>query len=73
MMIISLLGIIYGSLVALRQTDLKKMIAYASISHMNLVTLGLFTVTNTGISGAISYVNSWYNVKRSFYMRWRSL
>ena len=53
MMIISLLGIIYGSLVALRQTDLKKMIAYASISHMNLVTLGLFTVTNIGISGAI--------------------
>lgn len=53
MMIISLLGIIYGSLVALRQTDLKKMIAYASISHMNLVTLGLFTVTNAGISGAI--------------------
>jgi NADH-quinone oxidoreductase subunit M len=53
MMVVSLLGIVYGSLIALRQTDLKKMIAYASISHMNLVTLGLFTVTNTGISGAV--------------------
>jgi proton-translocating NADH-quinone oxidoreductase chain M len=49
----SLLGIIYGSLSALRQTDMKRIIAYSSIAHMNLVTLGIFSFNIHGLEGSI--------------------
>ena len=39
----SILGIVYGSLTAIRQTDLKRIVAYTSVAHMNLVMLGLFS------------------------------
>ena len=46
-------SIIYASLTALRQTDLKKIIAYSSIGHMNLVVLGTFSFCHEGLTGAI--------------------
>jgi NADH-quinone oxidoreductase subunit M len=50
---LSVIAIIYTSLVALVQTDMKKLIAYSSIAHMGFVTMGLFTLTQQGIEGAI--------------------
>jgi len=51
--VLSLMAIAYGSLVALAQTDMKKLVAYSSIAHMGYVTLGLFSGTLEGLSGAI--------------------
>lgn len=53
MIVLSLVAIIYGSLVALAQTDMKKLIAYSSVAHMGYVTLGLFSGTIEGIEGAL--------------------
>ncbi|MEG8229964.1 NADH-quinone oxidoreductase subunit M [Candidatus Rickettsia tasmanensis] len=50
---LSVIGIIYASLVALAQKDMKKMIAYSSIAHMGYVTIGIFSFTEAGVSGAI--------------------
>lgn len=50
---LSIVAVIYTSLVALVQTDMKKLIAYSSIAHMGFVTMGLFTMTQQGIEGAI--------------------
>jgi NADH-quinone oxidoreductase subunit M len=50
---LSVIAIIYGSLVALAQTDMKKMIAYSSVAHMGYVTAGIFSLTAIGIEGAI--------------------
>lgn len=50
---LSLVAIIYGSLVALVQPDMKKLVAYSSVAHMGYVTLGLFSGTAEGIEGAI--------------------
>jgi len=54
--LLSLIGIIYASLTAIRQTDLKRIIAYSSVAHMNLVTLGLFSFNILAIEGAILQV-----------------
>lgn len=51
--VLSIIAIVYTSLVALVQTDMKKMIAYSSVAHMGFVTLGIFTFTRQGIDGAI--------------------
>jgi len=51
--LLSLLGIVFASLSAIRQTDLKRIIAYSSVAHMNLVTLGIFSFNIIGIEGAI--------------------
>ena len=51
--IFCILGIISASLNAIRQTDLKRIIAYSSVAHMNLVTLGIFSFTLAGIEGSI--------------------
>jgi len=51
--VLALLGVIYASLSAVRQSDLKRIIAYSSIAHMNLVVLGLFSFTHLGIDGAM--------------------
>lgn len=53
MMTLSVIAIIYTSLVALAQTDMKKMIAYSSVAHMGFVTLGLFSFTQEGMQGAV--------------------
>ncbi|EOB10284.1 Cytochrome c biogenesis ATP-binding export protein CcmA [Rickettsia prowazekii str. GvF12] len=50
---LSVIAIIYASLVALAQKDIKQMIAYSSIAHMGYVTIGIFSFTEIGISGAI--------------------
>ena len=50
---LSIIAIIYTSLVALMQEDMKKLIAYSSVAHMGFVTLGIFTMTEQGIEGSI--------------------
>ncbi|MEG6509622.1 NADH-quinone oxidoreductase subunit M [Methyloligella sp. 2.7D] len=50
---LSVIAIIYTSLVALAQEDMKKLIAYSSVAHMGFVTMGLFTVTMQGLQGGI--------------------
>ena len=50
---LSVVAIIYTSLVALAQQDMKKLIAYSSVAHMGFVTIGIFTVTFQGVQGAI--------------------
>lgn len=50
---LSIIAIVYTSLVALVQTDMKKLIAYSSVAHMGYVTLGLFTMTTQGVEGGI--------------------
>jgi len=47
------IAIVYTSLTAIRQTDLKRIIAYSSVAHMNLVMVGLFTLNSQGVEGAI--------------------
>jgi len=51
-MILALIGIIYGALVAMVQPNLKKLIAYSSISHLGFVVLGIFSFTQSGLDGA---------------------
>jgi NADH-quinone oxidoreductase subunit M len=53
MVILSIIAIIYGAYMALAQADLKKLIAYSSVSHMGFVTLGLFMFNIQGIEGAV--------------------
>jgi NADH-quinone oxidoreductase subunit M len=50
---LSVIAVIYTSLVALMQEDMKKLIAYSSVAHMGFVTLGIFTFTRQGIEGAV--------------------
>ena len=50
---LSIIAIIYTSLVALAQEDMKKLIAYSSVAHMGFVTIGIFTVQTQGVEGAI--------------------
>jgi len=50
---LSIVAVIYTSLVALMQQDMKKLIAYSSVAHMGFVTIGMFTFTPQGIEGAI--------------------
>jgi len=49
---LSCIAIVYTSIVALRQDDMKKMIAYSSVAHMGFVTIGIFTLTSDGMNGA---------------------
>lgn len=49
----SIIGVIYASLTAIRQTDFKRVIAYSSVAHMNLITLGIFSFNNISIEGAL--------------------
>jgi NADH-quinone oxidoreductase subunit M len=53
MLTLSVIAIIYGGLVCLAQTDLKRLIAYSSVSHMGFVTLGIFTLNAQGVEGGI--------------------
>ena len=50
---LSVIAVIYTSLVAFRQTDIKKLIAYSSVAHMGFVTMGIFAGNPTGVQGAI--------------------
>jgi NADH-quinone oxidoreductase subunit M len=51
--VLSVVAIIYTSLVALMQEDMKKLIAYSSVAHMGFVTMGIFSMTRQGIDGAM--------------------
>jgi NADH-quinone oxidoreductase subunit M len=53
MVALSIIGIIYGALVALAQSDWKRLVAYSSVSHMALVMLGMFALTPVGVTGSI--------------------
>ena len=53
MMVVSLIGILYGALVCMMQKDMKKLIAYSSVSHLGFCTLGIFALTPHGLSGSV--------------------
>ncbi len=50
---LAVIGILYGALAALAQTDVKRLVAYSSVSHMGFIVLGLFSLNATGIDGAV--------------------
>lgn len=52
-LLLGVIGIIYGALVAMVQPDVKKLVAYSSVSHMGYIVLGMFVFNETGISGAL--------------------
>jgi len=51
--VLAIIGIIYGALVAMVQPDVKRLVAYSSVSHMGFVVLGLFSFTELGMQGAL--------------------
>src|ERR1700732_2575647 len=53
MMVVSIIGIIYGALVCMMQKDMKKLVAYSSVSHLAFCTLGIFALTPNGLSGSV--------------------
>ena len=53
LLVLAVIGIIYGAIVATMQTDLKRVIAYSSVAHMGFVVLGIFSLTTIGIDGAV--------------------
>jgi NADH-quinone oxidoreductase subunit M len=50
---LSVAGVIYGAVIALRQQDLKRLIAFSSLSHVGLIAAGIFTLTLDGLQGAV--------------------
>jgi NADH-quinone oxidoreductase subunit M len=55
-LVLAVVGILYGAIVAIGQRDMKRLIAYTSVSHMGLITLGIFAMTSQGQSGATLYM-----------------
>src|ERR1700757_5026763 len=53
MVTLSIIGILYGALVSLMQKDMKKLVAYSSVSHLGFCTLGIFALSPLGISGSV--------------------
>jgi len=53
LMVVSIIGIIYGALVCMMQKDMKKLVAYSSVSHLGFCTLGIFALTPHGLAGSI--------------------
>jgi NADH-quinone oxidoreductase subunit M len=53
MMVVSIIGILYGALVCMMQKDMKKLVAYSSVSHLGFCTLGIFALTPNGLSGSV--------------------
>ncbi len=51
--VLSVIGIVYGSIIAIRQRDMKRLIAYSSFSHVGLMAAGVFSQTETGMQGAL--------------------
>ena len=50
---LAVIGIVYGALVAIRQKDAKRLVAYTSVSHLGFIVLGIFALTTTGIQGGV--------------------
>ena len=67
-MSLSIIAIIYTSFVALAQTDMKKLIAYSSVAHMGMVTIGIFLVNQQGLEGAIIQMISHGIVSASLFL-----
>jgi len=53
LIVLSLVGIVYGAIVCLMQKDMKRLIAYSSVSHLGFCTLGIFAMTPQGLSGSV--------------------
>src|SRR5580704_3929913 len=53
---LAVIGVLYGAVVAIGQQDMKRLIAYTSVSHFGLITLGVFAMTSQGVSGATLYM-----------------
>jgi NADH-quinone oxidoreductase subunit M len=53
LIVLSLIGIIYGAIICLMQKDMKRLIAYSSVSHLGFCTLGIFALTPQGLSGSV--------------------
>ena len=53
LIVLSLIGIVYGAIVCLMQKDMKRLIAYSSVSHLGFCTLGIFALTPQGLSGSV--------------------
>jgi NADH-quinone oxidoreductase subunit M len=51
--VLAVIGIVYGAVVALIQTDIKRLVAYSSVSHLGFVVLGIFAFTNQGVTGGV--------------------
>lgn len=66
--VLSVIAIIYASLVALMQEDMKKMIAYSSVAHMGFVTMGIFTFNRQAIDGAIMQMISHGLISAALFM-----
>jgi NADH-quinone oxidoreductase subunit M len=56
--VLAVISIVYGAAVAFAQTDLKKLVAYSSVSHMGFVMLGIFSLTTAGLNGAVAVMFS---------------
>jgi NADH-quinone oxidoreductase subunit M len=56
--VLAVISIVYGAAVAFAQTDLKKLVAYSSVSHMGFVMLGIFSMTTAGLNGAVAVMFS---------------
>ncbi|MGH3402238.1 MAG: NADH-quinone oxidoreductase subunit M [Streptosporangiaceae bacterium] len=54
--VLSVIGVLYGAIVAIGQRDIKRLIAYTSVSHMSLMTLGIFVLTSQGQAGSVLYM-----------------
>jgi len=68
-MTLSVIGIVYGSLIAVKQTDIKRLIAYSSISHVGLIAAGVFAWNTAGLQGSlIQMLNHGINVVGLFYV-----
>src|SRR5690606_1909671 len=52
-LVLAIIGIIYGAIIAIRQQDMKRLIAFSSISHVGLIAAGLFTLNEQGLQGAM--------------------
>ena len=71
---LSVIAIVYTSLVALVQEDMKKLIAYSSVAHMGFVTMGIFALTTQGIAGGIfQMISHGHRVGRAVPLRRRRL
>jgi NADH-quinone oxidoreductase subunit M len=65
--VLAVIGIVYGALLAIGQTDLKRLIAYTSVSHFGFIALGIFAMTTQGQSGATLYmVNHGFSIAALF-------
>ncbi len=68
-LILSVIGIIYGSIIAIRQRDLKRLIAYSSIAHVGLIAAGIFTLNEQGLQGGmIQMLSHGINVTGLFFI-----